>query len=125
MAEAGSWPSIGARGLLSTKALVDLYGVSGAERDLLEEKVRRSPARLTDYANGEAWIRDQRPMSEKKLASRLLDGLTPNQWCRMLNERVFFWLTEARLQTLKKAYESQPHLFIEVDTAELLSRQHL
>jgi hypothetical protein len=122
MAQAGSWPSIKAHGLLSTTALLDLYGVSGAERDILEGKLRKSPARLTDVVNGEAWIRDQRPMSERKLASCLLDGLTPTQWCRMLNERVFFWLTETRLKTLMKAYNGRPHLVIEVDTAELLSR---
>jgi hypothetical protein len=32
MAEDGSWPSIADNGLLSTSALLDLYGVSGKSR---------------------------------------------------------------------------------------------
>jgi hypothetical protein len=32
-----------------------------------------------------AWIRDQRPMSDKNLAGCLRDGLTPTDWYRMLN----------------------------------------
>ena len=35
MAECGSWPSIRRHGLLSTSALLDLYGVQGAERDVI------------------------------------------------------------------------------------------
>jgi len=42
MAEDRSWPSIRHRGLLSTTALLDLYGVKGAARVHIEE--RRRPA---------------------------------------------------------------------------------
>jgi hypothetical protein len=48
------------------------------------------------------------------------DGLKPTDWYRMLNGRVFFWLTEARLETLLAAYGDRPQLVLEVDTAALL-----
>jgi hypothetical protein len=61
-------------------------------------------------------------MSEKKLAGCLRDGLTPTDWYRILNGRVFFWLTEARLETLLAAYRDRPQLVLEVDTAALLEK---
>jgi hypothetical protein len=39
----------------------------------------------------------------------------------MLNGRVFFWLTQARLETLMRAYGDRPHLVLEVDTKKLLA----
>lgn len=122
MAQHGSWPSIRQRGLLSTSALLDLYGIGGAERERIECNVRKTPVRITSSAGEIAWIRDQRPMSEKKLASCLRDGLTPTDWCKMLNQRVFFWLTEARLETLMRAYSDGPQLVLEVNTTKLLTR---
>jgi hypothetical protein len=61
-------------------------------------------------------------MSDSKLAGCLQDGLTPEDWYRTLNSKVFFWLTEQRLVTLMGAYADRPHLVLEVDTAELLRR---
>jgi len=122
MAQHGSWDNIRRYGLLSTTALLDLYGILGAQRDGIEGRLRRASVEITHAVHGSAWIRDQRPMSDKKLASCLRDGLTPDQWYRMLNGRVFFWLTRARLETLMRAYDGQPHLVLEVDTARLLAR---
>jgi hypothetical protein len=122
MAQSGSWPSICANGLLSTTALLDLYGVSGTERQAIEGRHRRRGVELVNGGEETAWIRDQGPMSDKKLASCLTDGLTTEQWYRMLNGRVFFWLVEARLKTLMSAYAGRQHLILEVDTAELLAR---
>jgi hypothetical protein len=121
MAQFGSWPLIRAQGLLSTSALLDLYGIDGNERARIECSLRRKPVQITTADGNSAWIRDQRPMSEGKLASCLKDGLTPTQWFRMLNERVFFWLTEARLKTLMQAYSDSPQLILEVDTSALLA----
>ena len=36
MAEKGTWPSIKKRGLLSTSACCDLYGIKGKEREKIE-----------------------------------------------------------------------------------------
>lgn len=62
-------------------------------------------------------------MSDKKLAGCLRDGLTPQDWYRMLNRKVFFWLTEARLETLLAAYSDRTQLVLEIDTAAML-RKH-
>jgi hypothetical protein len=61
-------------------------------------------------------------MSDDGLSRALLDGLTPEQWYRDLNSRVFFWLTEDRLNTLlnARAYRGKRHTVLTVDTKLLL-----
>jgi hypothetical protein len=120
MAEHGSWPSIRENGLLSTTALLDLYAIKGESRATIESMLRKNMVQVKGKKGETAWIRDQRPMSDKKLAGCLRDGLTPTDWYRMLNGRVFFWLTEARLETLLGAYGDRPQLVLEVDTAAML-----
>jgi hypothetical protein len=122
MAEFGTWESIRTHGLLSTSALLDLFGYSGTKRENIEEVRRETSIPISDRRHGKALIRDQRPMSDSKLAKCLRDGLTPKDWYRILNRQVFFWLTEARLLTLMKAYSDSEHLVLEVDTKELLRR---
>lgn len=56
MAEAGSWPMIREHGLLSTSALLDLFGVVGSNRDVIE-----SPS----------------PATGDRPASRVWNGLDP------------------------------------------------
>jgi len=80
------------------------------------------PITIRDGKHGVAVLRDQRPMSDSKLANCLRDGLHPSDWCHILNGKVFFWLTEQRLLTLMKAYSEVQHLVLEVDTKELLRR---
>jgi hypothetical protein len=122
MAEFGTWESIRKHGLLSTTALLDLFGMSGATRNSIEGCRRKSSIEIGDSRKGKVVIRDQRPMSDSKLAACLRDGLTPADWYRILNRKVFFWLTEKRLMTLMAAYADYEHLVLEVDTAELLKR---
>ena len=38
MANAGTWPSIRGRGLLSTSALLDLFEIRGQERERIESQ---------------------------------------------------------------------------------------
>ena len=121
MAEQGSWPSICKHGLLSTTALLDLFAIEGQERFRIESELRRGMVPITNNSGESAWIRDQRPMN-KKLAGCLQDGLEPEDWYRILNRRIFFWLTEARLETLLAAYSDRPQLVLEVDTAALLAK---
>jgi hypothetical protein len=45
---------------------------------------------------GEFLINDQAPMNAAALSKCLID-LSPEQWCRSLNRRVFFWPTQGRL----------------------------
>jgi len=120
MAEHGTWESIKTRGLLSTSALLDAHNITGTEREKIEAAIRKCPIALGDNGH-EVVIRDQK-LSESKLAKCLQDGLNVQDWLLMLNKRVFFWLTEARLSTLMKAYAQTEHLVLEIDCAELLKR---
>jgi hypothetical protein len=90
IAEYGSWPSIRDRGLLSTAAILDLYGIQGAERILIEGQRRPKSVVLTHGSLPPIVIRDQIPMSDGALKKCLLDGLTPADWYRLLNGKVFF-----------------------------------
>lgn len=123
MAEAGSWDSIRQRGLLSTTALLDLYGIEGEERERIESAQRKEKVVITHPVYGRAVIRDQKPMTDTALAKCLRDT-TPREWYRLLNERVFFWVSPDRLHTLlnARAYRRQRQCVITVDTAALLER---
>jgi hypothetical protein len=55
---------------------------------------------------------------------RCLDGISRRRWYELLNRKAFFWVTEARVQTLlgAKLYRNKEHTVITVDTASLLGR---
>jgi hypothetical protein len=71
-----------------------------------------------------AVVRDQKPMSDAGLARCLEDNLTPSEWYRLLNVRVFFWLTEERLTRLLNArpYATISHDVLIVETRSLVKR---
>lgn len=123
MAERGSWPSIRRHGLLSTSALLDLYEIRGPQREALEGRRRPEGAVVEHPALGRARVRDQKPMDDAGLRMCLLDGLTPEDWYRCLNARVFFWLTHGRLLRLLNArpYRDAEHDVLELDTAALVA----
>src|SRR6516164_1551849 len=87
MTEASNWPSIQRSGLLSTSRLLDLAGLSGAERYAIE---RHQRLRSQLLPNG-ATIRDQRPIPPAALARCLTGDMKPEDWYAELNRRVFFW----------------------------------
>lgn len=122
MAEPGIWDSVKRHGLLSTSALLDLHGICGEQRARIEEQRRPKSCTVNGTGFEPATIRDNRPVSDGKLEKCLQDGLTPRDWYKLLNGRVFFWLTEPRLITLMSAYRGQSHLVLEVDTMKLLDR---
>lgn len=124
MAEVGSWPGIERHGLLSTTALLDLFGLRGEEREALEARRRPRSVRIEHPLHGQAVIRDQQPMHDTGLLRCLEGGLTPTQWYRILNAQVFFWLDGERLERLLKAraYRNRRQTVLTVDTACLLSR---
>lgn len=123
MAEDGSWPSIQERGLLSTTALLDLYGVTGEARMQIELQRRSASVALQRPGLPPAMIRDQLPMDDAGLRRCLPPHLTPADWYRLLNQKVFFWLTRDRLIRLLKAgtYRERPHTIIEVSTRKLVA----
>jgi len=121
MAALGSWPLIERHGLLSTSALLDLFEVTGELRFKLESCRRPESVLLEHPHYGQALIRDQKPMNEKSL-SRALDDMTPRDWYENLNRRVFFWLSERRLERMlgAGAYRAVEHTVLEIDTAQLV-----
>ncbi|MBN8866337.1 MAG: hypothetical protein J0H98_02165 [Solirubrobacterales bacterium] len=123
MAEAGSWNSISEHGLLSTSALLDLFEVQEPQRSEILQQRRPASVRLKHKRYGEAVVRDQIPLSEKRLTDCLTD-MTFTQWLEVLNSRVFFWLTEEHLETLlgARAYRDLPHDVFVIDTERLLDR---
>jgi hypothetical protein len=124
MAEVENWELIQAHGLLSTSALLDLFEYEGERREAIEWAFRATSVQIEHPTLGTATIRDQAPMKSDELVARFLDGMTPSQWYRTLNSRVFFWLTEDRLERLLSAglYRQRAHMVLEVDTATLLQR---
>src|SRR5277367_3908204 len=91
MAEAGSWESILKRGLLCTSSLLDLFEVNPALSPDIELRKRDRSYEIQNSALGRAVIRDQKPIVESKLQKSLHD-CTLEEWYRLLNGRVFFWL---------------------------------
>src|SRR5690606_12093074 len=122
MAAKGSWPSIRVHGLLSTTALLDLHGIKGAQRAAVEECHRPNTITISSEAYGVAEIRDQKPMSDAGLVRALQDGLTPKEWYRILNSKVFFWVSRVRLERLlcARAYRDLEHDVLFVSTKTVL-----
>lgn len=126
MAEDGSWQSIRDRGLLSTSALLDLYGVHGGERKRIEAQRRPAGIPLEHASLPRAVIRDQLPMDDRGLRRCLPAHIEPIDWYRLLNGKVFFWLTKARLLKLLNArpYRTRSHDVIELSTRQLIERHY-
>ena len=124
LSAAGSWRTIRRHGLLSTSALLDLFGASGPERPAVETRRRPGDVALDDPLLGRAVIRDQKPMRDEALRRCLTDGLEPADWYRLLNRRVFFWLTRERLLKLALARSNadREHDVLEIDAASLVAR---
>lgn len=121
MAEASMWPSIQRHGLLSTSALLDLYGATGAEREAIERQRRPDFMAVNHATLGQVLIRDQKPMTDATLAPVLVD-MTPAEWYALLNERVFFWVSEERLTGLLGAYRHRDNLVLVLDSAKVMAR---
>nr|WP_210327816.1 hypothetical protein [Mesorhizobium silamurunense] len=123
MAEDGSFPSIHDHGLMSTTALLDVYGICGDPRLAIEERLRPEIVEIAKDGLPNAAIRDNKPMSDSALQKCLQDGLTPFQWYKILNGKTFFWLHKKRLHKLlkAKAYRDRPHTILTFDTASLVA----
>ena len=94
MAHRESWPSIRKHGLLSTSALLELFGIAGEDADSIRSTRRAKSIEIHHPAWGSATIRDQKPMTDSGLNRALTDDLRPRDWYRILNSKVFFWPSE-------------------------------
>ena len=122
MAEDGSWDSICKHGLLSTTALLDLYRMEGEHRHAFEAQRRPNSVPISREGLPKAIIRDQKPMTASALGKCLIN-MTPEEWFRLLNKRVFFWLSRERLRRLlnARAYRGRPQTVLTLDTASLVA----
>lgn len=122
MAERGSWTAIQKDGLLSTTALMDLYGVTDPQRAQIEKMHRPKSIAITAPGLAGAVVRDQIPMSDDGLRKALPDRLEPSQWYELLNSKVFFWTSIGRLHRLTeaKSYRNQEHDVLEINTRTLV-----
>jgi hypothetical protein len=120
MAASGSWPSIAERGLLSTRALVDLYDPPAELRSEILEQVRKRSVVLSSPGLPDAIVRDQLPL--KFLSERLMPGVSEQKFLDELNGRVFFHVSEERLRRLlgARAYRRHPHEVLTIDTETFL-----
>ena len=122
-AERDSWPSIQRHGLLSTSALLDLFQVSGPERQAIESEWRPESVPIQHPLHGVAVIRDQGPIKPKNLAP-LLEGAAPSEWYKLLNSKCFLWATKERLCGFlnAKSYRNNVHDVLTVSTRDLFER---
>jgi hypothetical protein len=121
MTEAGAWRSILKHGLLSASRILDRCEIREPERELMEGCLRAQHA-LVSRRHFQALLHDQVPMSEAGLRACLDDGMTPRDWLKTLNSRVFFWVSEQRLARLLNARNNRNRAcdVLLIDTLSLL-----
>lgn len=109
-------------GLLCTSSLLDRFEVDPALRSTIELRKRDRSYEIQNSSIGRAVIRDQKPIVESKLQKSLRD-CTLEEWYRLLNGRVFFWLNTDRLNTLLSAreYRGKPHTVLTLNTESLVA----
>ncbi|MGM0733943.1 DUF7002 family protein [Pseudonocardia alni] len=122
---AASWPGIATHGLLPVAGLLDLFGVTGDERERLLTTRRPRAVRLHHPEHGIAWLRDQRPLNPAALG-RMLDpgsGFGVADYLRRINGCAFLWADPARLRRLHALprYADTEHVVLTVDTASLVA----
>lgn len=122
LAWGGSWPSIKEHGLLSTKALLRLYGKTHEEIGVLTQARRAHWVEIDCPGRPSAVLRDQKPMTDAGLRRALDGSAEPWQWYDLINSMVFFWPTTARLSTMitVSAYEEVTHDVLVVDAQALV-----
>jgi uncharacterized protein DUF7002 len=96
----GAWEAISTFGLMPASALLERFEEDQQRRIDLATRRRPAEVELAHPAHGTMILNDNLPLSERALAACLDDGLTPQDWLRMLNERVFFWVDESRVARL-------------------------
>jgi len=114
IAEAANWLVIRREGLLSTDALLRRGGFAPE----VERRVRAYRASGIDLPNG-IHVRDQCPMPPAALARCLDAGLDPDDWYRLVNECVFFWIDRERVERHLRALQRRPQVLLTIDAEAL------
>lgn len=120
---AGSWGSFERHGLLSSRALCELYGVTPERRVALLEEDRGKGNFTLLSAPGlpDVTLRDQ--LLPDHVLRRCLTGAyagQPRAWRALLNGFTFLWADVRRVAKLHAASDRQPQILLEFDTARLL-----
>ena len=117
LADRDNWAAIQRDGLHSAAVLIARAGLRGrAARPFAG--YRDTGMQLPSGAR----LRDQRPMPPAALQRCLDDGLSPDDWYRLVNDKVFFWLDEDRLHRHVAACGKRPQLIVTVDLRALVER---
>jgi hypothetical protein len=114
IAEAVNWPSIQRDGLLSTDALLRRDGLAPE----IERRVRGYRPAGMSLPNG-IHVRDQSPMPPEALGRCLDDGLTPEDWYRLVNGCVFFWIDPERVERHLHALRRRAQVLLTIDAEAL------
>ena len=119
LADAANWDSIKRLGLLSASRLMDLAGLTEAQRKRIERAQRQASITLP---TGPV-LRDQVPMPPAALV-RCLIGMTPAEWYALVNSKVFFWFDLGRLERQRRAGAASPRAVVMTIDAERLLGAH-
>ena len=119
LADEANWASIQCLGLLSASRLMDLAGMTAAERERMECAQRQASITLPTGAV----LRDQVPMPPAALV-RCLIGMTPAEWYALVNSKVFFWFDPGRLDRQRRAGGASPRAVVMTVDAERLLAAH-
>jgi hypothetical protein len=126
MAERDAWDSIKNRGLMSTSAVLDYLNIGVEDRFRYESQHRQMKIDVLPGNPSSILLRDQKPMPRDRLLRALSPNLSPEDWYRTINGKVFFWVSEARLHRLLNArdYRLLEHDVITVDAAPFVRAYH-
>ena len=111
-------------GLLPTSGLLSLFEIPAEERSRIECARRPASMQLTHPVHGRATITDNLPLSMTALSSCLDDRMSPVDWLRALNRRVFFWADQDGLSRLLGARlnRDRERVVLVLDTLSLAQR---
>lgn len=122
MAEAGSWPSIRKHGLLSSNEVTRRSGAKGHAATKLRRGHRPAKVPIDVPGLGVVVLRDQIPMAPARIQRALPDSVSAADWYELINDRVFFWVSEGRLHRLLngKQYGHLEHDVLTLNTESLV-----
>jgi hypothetical protein len=113
---------ISRHGLKSTSVLLNLADASQASRRPSLESARRATVAELQLSDGtKAYLRDHLPISDKNLRRLLEPGMTLEEWYRLLNARLFFWLSLEAAMEFAASYPDADQILYAFDTARLLA----
>jgi len=116
LAEAVNLPSIEKHGLMSTAASLKRLRKSSDDHEAFLSTHRPVIASLGPGT----LVRDQGPMPPHVLSKALTGGWTPEDWYRLLNGFVFFWIDPERAKRQRKACGGRPQVLLVFDAHQLL-----